>query len=97
MPLISDFFKIAEKNGALKPDDEHKELVRFIKKKYFGEQYYEVNIETLATFLTTDLVPDVSQKHEFREKLFRQLNSIIINTLYNSYDKPHDQRTKEIY
>lgn len=96
MPLINDFLKIAEKNGVLKPDDEHKELVKFIQ-KYFGEQYQKVNIETLATFLTTDLVPDVSQKNEFREKLYRQLNSIIIRTLYNPYDKPQDQRTKEIY
>lgn len=87
---------IAEKKGILKPDDEHKELVKFIQ-KYFGEEYQKINIENLATFLTTDLVPDVSQKYEFREKLYKQLHSIIIRTLYNPYDKPHDQRTKEIY
>ncbi len=68
IPLTSDFLNIAEKNGLLKPDGVHKELIDFIK-KYFGENYRNVNIETLATFLTTELVPDASQKYEFREKV----------------------------
>lgn len=96
LPLISDFLNIAEKNGILKPDGEHKELVEFIQ-KYFGKEYQCVNIETLATFLTTDLVPDVSQKYEFREKLYKQLYSIIIRTLSFPYGKPQDQPTHEIY
>lgn len=96
VPLISDFLNIAEKKGILKPDDEHKELVKFIQ-KYFGDEYQKVNIENLATFLTTDLVPDVSQQYEFREKLYKQLHSIIIRVLYNPYNKPHDPRTKELY
>lgn len=96
VPLISNFLKIAKNNNFLKPDDEHKELVKFIK-KYFGEDYQDVNIETLATFLTTDLVPDVQQKNEFREKLNRQLNLIIIRTLSNLYYNPQDNPTKEIY
>lgn len=96
IPLISDFLKIAENKGILKPNDEHKELVNFIQ-KYFGDNYQNVNIETLATFLTTDLIPDVSQKNEYREKLYRQLNSIIIATLYNPYNKPQNEKIKKIY
>jgi len=95
VPLINDFLDVAEKNGILKPDDEHKELINFIK-KYFGE-YRNVNIETLASFLTTDLTPDISQKYEYREKLYKQLHRIIIRTLGRLHDKPRDQRIKKIY
>lgn len=96
VPLISDFLEIAENKRTLRPDGDHKELVNFIQ-KYFGEQYRNVNIETLATFLSTDLVPDVSQKHEFREKLYRQLNRIIISTLYDLYGKSCDRGTEKLY
>jgi len=95
IPLISEFFKIAEENSILKRDGEHKELVEFIN-KYFGD-YRTVSIEKLASFLTTDLVPDVSQKHEYRDRLYRQLIDIIIAVLYNPFDNPETDEVKEVY
>lgn len=96
VPLISDFFNIAEKNGIIEPINEHRELVNFIQ-KYFGEDYQHVNIETLATFLTSNLAPDISQKYEFREKLYNQLHLVIIRTLSRLYDTYKDKPTRNIY
>ncbi len=93
VPLINDFLSIAEKSNILKSDDEHKELIKFIE-RYFGD-YRSVNIETLATFLTTELVPDISQKNEYREKLYRQLISIIVSTLKEFY--PNNENIKNIF
>lgn len=95
VPLIHEFLDIAEKKGVLKPGGEHKELVDFIK-KYFGD-YRHVNIETLASFLTTDLVPDVFQKYEYREKLYKQLVLIIVNTLYQLYFNPVNEEVRTVF
>lgn len=85
VPLISEFLDIAEKKKVLKPDTEHKELVNFIE-EYFGD-YRHVNIETLASFLTTELVPDIQQE-ESKENLYNQLVSIIIRTCGWLYGNP---------
>ena len=95
MPLDSDFLKIAEENAVLKPDDEHKDLVAFIN-KYFGD-YQDVSIEKLASFLTTDLIPDISQKYEDRDRLYRQLVDVIKYILLNSYDTPEKSEIRDVY
>ena len=95
VPLINEFLDIAEKKKVLKPDEEHKELVSFIE-KYFGD-YGHVNIETLASFLTTDLVPDISQKYEYREKLYKQLVLIIVHTLGWLYKDPLNKVVQDTF
>ena len=95
IPLINEFLKIAEDNEILKRDDDHKELVEFIE-KYFGD-YHDVSIETLVSFLTTDLIPDVSQKCEYRDRLYRQLVDIIVYILGNSHQNPETEEIKNIY
>ena len=95
VPLINKFLDIAEKKNFLKPDEEHKELVEFIE-KYFGD-YHCVNIETLASFLTTELVPDIEQKYEYREKLYKQLVGIIIRTCGWLHKNPDNEGVKETF
>lgn len=95
VPLIEEFLSFAEMSNILKKDDEHKELIEFIE-RYFGD-YHSVNIETLATFLTTELVPDFLQKNGYREKLYRQLISIIISTLGQLYWQPSNKNIKNIF
>ncbi len=95
IPVIDEFLDIAEKRAILKRDGEHKELIDFVE-KYFGD-YHRVNIETVASFLTTELVPDIIQKYEYREKLYRQLISIIIRTLGWLYDRPSNEEVKNTF
>lgn len=95
VPLIHEFLDIAEKEGVLKPDEEHKELVDFID-KYFGE-YSSVNIEKLASFLTTELIPDIYQRNIYRDKLYGQLISIVTDTLSGIQDHPVNKNVQDTY
>jgi len=95
VPVINDFFDIAEKEGVLKPDDEHKELIDFVE-RYFGE-YSSVNIEKLASFLTTELIPDIDQRNIYRDKLYRQLISIVTGTLSEIQDHPVSADVQNTY
>jgi hypothetical protein len=95
VPLVNEILDIAEKNCILRPNGEHKELIRFIN-KYFGD-YHQVNIETLASFLLTELIPDVFQKKEPRNIMYEQLFEIITKTLSWVHQKPKDKVIDEIY
>jgi hypothetical protein len=95
VPLIEQFLKCAKKKKVLKPEGEHKELVDFVG-KYFGE-YSSVNIETLASFLTTELIPDIDQRNIYRDKLYRQLISIVTGTLSEIQDHPVDKDVQDTY
>lgn len=95
VPVINDFFDIAEKEGVLEPDDEHKELIDFVE-RYFGE-YSSVNIESLASFLTTELIPDIDQRNIYRDKLYRQLISIVTGTLSEIQDHPVSADVQDTY
>jgi len=95
VPLDNEFLKIAKKYAILKPDDEHKDLIEFVY-KYFGD-YDKLSIEKLASFLTTDLIPDISQKYEYRDRLYKQMVDIITNVLDRSYDDPERPEIRDLY
>ncbi len=95
VPLVVDFLDYAEKMQVLKPQAEHRILVDFIE-RYFGA-YSNVNIETLATFLTSSLPPMPFPKAEPREFLFEQLTEIIVRTLVGISEHPHTESIRELY
>lgn len=95
IPVTDDFLKIAEKEGYLKPDNEHKELIEFVK-NFFGD-YSSANIEKIASFLTTELIPDIDQRDVYQDKLYRQLISIVTDTLGLIQDYPEKEEFRDIY
>jgi hypothetical protein len=94
-PVMADFLQIAEQAGFYKPVTDHK-LVAQIADKYFGSATGP-NIETLATFLTTELGSDPFTELEHREAAYADLVQIIQKTLADIYDFPRTAATKDAF
>ncbi len=95
LPLATDFLDVAKKNGIFKPESNHKDLADFVK-KYFRD-YRTVNIETLATFLTSDVLPEPGIQKEFRTKMYADLKDIIVSTLEHVHQDPSSEVVLEKY
>jgi hypothetical protein len=82
-PLMSDFLKVAQRQGFYDPDHKHKELAQ-LASIYFGSAL-EANIETLASLLASkrERFPTV----EPREAAYAHLVEIIRATLLDIYDQ----------
>ena len=95
VPLSKNFMAIAEQNGFLDPRGRHKELVDFIR-KYYGE-YTDVNIESLATFLTSPLIPAREYRYDYHAKLYSDLTEIIFNTVEDVHRHPASDDIRRRY
>jgi len=90
LPLTADFLQIAEANKHLFPESKHGLLVEFVN-RYFHD-YKTANIEAVATFLTSSLLPDEIDRFENRPQLYSDLLDVVVDTVDQVHQHPvtHD-------
>jgi len=94
IPVMSDFFEIAEENNSLSTGS-FKELVDFIT-RHFGE-LRSANLETVATFLKMNLTPDPEEDFVNKEALYTRLIELVQKVLGEAYSNPTGDEVFNLY
>lgn len=94
-PVMDDFFKIATENGVLNKYDDDKKLTEFIN-GYFGD-INTANLESIATYLKTELFPEGAYFKAFQEFLYHRLLLVIQEVLENIHKNPANEEINQLY